>query len=191
MRRFIIIFWTLFLVGYSAISQSVFNGQVVSEINYQKPYGTVYVFEYGTSNGVLTDSLGNFKIIAEKKGDVHLFEVSAIGYSKTVFKVDLRDKPLNKTFVLKADCSINGHKAIEELKAGNAKLYLIGGMAPIANSDSDNKFEKKYGIKYFDFGCEPPIHECIMEYNQIVAKYLDQKYGVKWRKKARTDIILK
>ena len=191
MRRFIIIFWTLFLVGYSAISQSVINGQVVSEINYQKPNVAVYVFENGTNNGVLTDSLGYFKVITENKGDVHLFEVSAVGYLKTVFKIDLRDKPLNNTFVLKAECSINGKKAIEDLKAGNAKLYLIGGIVPVANSDSDNKFEEKYGIKYFDFGCEPSIHECIMEYNQIVAKYLDQKYGVKWRKKSRTDIILK
>ena len=50
------------------------------------------------------------------------------------------------------------------------------------------KFERKYKIDYFDFGCTPAPSDCIKEYNEKVFELLDKKYGKEWRKNVRKDV---
>ena len=52
-----------------------------------------------------------------------------------------------------------------------------------------DKFEKKYNIEYYDFGCTPPNEECVIQYNKTIFANLDKKYGRKWRKEVRKDVI--
>ena len=40
-----------------------------------------------------------------------------------------------------------------------------------------------------EFGCEAVAWESLYEYNRTVFEYLDKKYGKKWRKKIRQDIV--
>ncbi|AZQ44191.1 FEKKY domain-containing protein [Nonlabens ponticola] len=92
------------------------------------------------------------------------------------------------TFELKADCEYNAERAESDWKNGTANLLLVGSIAPIANSPSGNRFEKRFKVKYFDFGCEPPISECIEQYNERIFELMDEKYGNKWREKVRSDV---
>ncbi|TPN87787.1 FEKKY domain-containing protein [Aquimarina algicola] len=89
---------------------------------------------------------------------------------------------------LEAICKYNKDLAEKDWKNGKPKLLLVGSIVPIANSLSDKKFERKYKIEYFDFGCTPPIQECIKAYNERIFQLMDRKYGVKWRKKVRSDV---
>jgi len=68
------------------------------------------------------------------------------------------------------------------------KLLLIGGEAPIIYS-SQRKFERKYKVRYYDFGCLAPYKQCVISYNETIFDYLNKKYGVKWRIEIRNDVI--
>lgn len=67
-------------------------------------------------------------------------------------------------------------------------LFLQGGIAPIEYV-TDKDFENKYGIYFFDFGCVAPDYKCVIKYNNLVFDYLTEKFGNKWSKKIRKDVI--
>jgi hypothetical protein len=67
-------------------------------------------------------------------------------------------------------------------------LYIQGGIAPVSYS-TDQEFENKYGIYYYDFGCIAPEYKCILKYNFLVFEYLDSEYDKKWKRKIRKDVI--
>ena len=67
-------------------------------------------------------------------------------------------------------------------------LFLQGGIAPVEYT-TDKDFENEYGIYFFDFGCVAPDYKCVIEYNNRVFDYLTEKFGKKWTKRIRKDII--
>lgn len=70
----------------------------------------------------------------------------------------------------------------ESLKSNSLIIYLRGGIVSVITND-DRKFEKLYGIKYYDFGCVPPDDLTYYEsYNCFVFDYLKEKYGNDWKK---------
>ena len=115
--------------------------------------------------------------------------ISAVGYEDQIFKVKTNESITYKTFELKVNCLYSSKKAENDWEKGKPQFLLIGSIAPIGNTKSDNKFEKKYKIEYYDFGCGIPNYECVELYNQKIAELMDKKYGKKWRKKARKDIV--
>ena len=179
----------LILVCGISYGQTEIIGKVISGISGEKPISDVYVQELVTKQPlIMADSLGNFRIEYLEPNKNYVIEISAFGYGKQKFDVQTKSGINNVTFELKADCEYNAERAESDWKNGKANLLLVGSIAPIANSPADNRFEKKFGIKYFDFGCEPPIDECLQEYNQRVFELMDKKYGMKWKKKARSDV---
>jgi hypothetical protein len=78
--------------------------------------------------------------------------------------------------------------AQDDVAAGRPKLLLTGGIAPLVYSNQV-KFEKKYKVEYFDFNCTSDLNECILSYNKVIFDFLDKKYGTKWRKEVRKDVI--
>ncbi len=180
---------TLILVCGISYGQTEIKGKVISGISGEKPISDIYVQELITKQQlILTDSLGNFRIGYLEPNKKYVIEISAFGYGKQKFDLETTSGINNVTFELKADCEYNAERAESGFRNRNANLLLVGSIAPIANSSFDNRFEKKFGIKYFDFGCEPPIDECIKEYNQRIFELMDKKYGMKWRKKVRSDV---
>ena len=179
----------LILVCGISYGQTEINGKVISGISEEKPISDIYVQELITKQPLMmTDSLGNFRIEYLEPNKKYVIEISAFGYGKQKFNVETKSGINNQTFELKAECVYNAQRAESDWKIGKAELLLVGSIAPIANSSSDSRFEKNYGIKYFDFGCEPPICECIKEYNERIFELMDKKYGMKWRKKVRSDV---
>ena len=64
---------------------------------------------------------------------------------------------------------------------------MNSGIAPIANTKKDEKFERKYKVEYVELGCEGKIYECVTEYNFYIIKILDIQYQRKWRKTKRKE----
>lgn len=180
---------TLILVCGISYGQTEINGKVISEISGEVPISEIFVQELITKKPIImADSLGNFRIEYLEPNKKYSIEISVFGYGKQKFEVQTKNGINNMTFELKADCEFNAKRAESEWKNGKANLLLVGSIAPIANTSSDNRFEKKFEIKYFDFGCEPPIDECLKEYNERIFELMDKKYGMKWRKKVRSDV---
>ncbi|WP_456461754.1 FEKKY domain-containing protein [Reichenbachiella sp.] len=137
-----------------------------------------------------TDSLGNY-ITNELPPGNYKLNVICFGYSERDTTINLKPgQSIQLHFTLSTDCEFNRNKALKDIANGTPKLLLIGSIAPIANTKSDNNFERKYGIEYFDFGCTPETYECIADYNRTVITYLNKQYGIGWRIAARNDIIL-
>ena len=78
--------------------------------------------------------------------------------------------------------------ATANIKAGNVKFLLRGGIVSTYRKGQD-VFEKKYRLRYYDFGCVMPSNLSIDDYNKIVAGYLDKKFGLSWRNEVRKDIV--
>ncbi|PVY36083.1 FEKKY domain-containing protein [Pontibacter virosus] len=141
-----------------------------------------------TGQVATTDSLGNFKLENLKLGK-HQLQVlgasfSAIDTSVTITEVSITGLSL----VAIADCSINEDIAQRDIKKNKPRLLIVGGIAPVVYVHQE-KFEKKYDVKYHDFGCVAPNEKCIEQYNQVVFKFLDSRYGKKWRKEVRKDVV--
>ncbi|TPV31171.1 carboxypeptidase-like regulatory domain-containing protein [Paucihalobacter ruber] len=180
---------TLILVCGISYGQTQITGKVISGISGETPISDIYVQELITKQPlIMADSLGNFRIEYLEPNKKYIVEISVFGYGKQKFDVQTKREINNVTFELKADCEYNVERAEAEWKNGKANLLLVGSIAPIANTSYDNRFEKKFGIKYFDFGCEPPIEECLKEYNERIFELMDKKYGMKWREKVRSDV---
>jgi hypothetical protein len=87
-------------------------------------------------------------------------------------------------------CILNKQTAKIDWENKNPKLYLIGSIAPIRNSKADKKFERKYKIEYYDFGCTPPKIECVIEYNLEILKLMEKFHGIEWKDKIRKDVVV-
>jgi hypothetical protein len=92
------------------------------------------------------------------------------------------------TFVNPETCEQIDEWIKADFKNKNVYLFLQGGIAPVEYT-TDKDFENKYGIYFFDFGCVPPSEKCVIEYNSLVFDYLTKKYGKKWKREIRNDVI--
>lgn len=75
-----------------------------------------------------------------------------------------------------------------DLDNGIQVLFLQSGIAPVTYT-TDELFENKYKVYYYEFGCISPEHSFVKAYNNQVFIFLDKKFGKDWRKKIRKDII--
>ncbi|WP_417236622.1 hypothetical protein [Bizionia paragorgiae] len=105
---------------------------------------------------------------------------------------ELKDEQLNNsgasklTFITEEK---EGEKLAKlDIHNGTPLFLLIGGIAPTTMAN-DSKFENKYEIYFYDFGCTGPDHEIVVAYNITVAKYLNKRYGMNWLKEVKNDII--
>ena len=136
-----------------------------------------------------TDSSGYFKFENLKDKE---YELRVLNYSANpkIFKVALNgESKQNADLFLKIECQVNSETAKRDIEEGYPKLLLASGIAPSVYFKED-PFEKKYGVKYEDFGdvIEHP-YECMAQYNQEIFKFLDKKFGQEWRKMIREDVI--
>lgn len=75
-----------------------------------------------------------------------------------------------------------------DVENNNVKLYILGGFVP-AVTEADRKFEEKYKVRFYDFGCTPPPLDYYKEYNTMTFAYLKEKYGDAWQQEIRPNIL--
>ncbi len=166
---------------------STMKGCLVSCVNNSR-ITTGLVKLKGTRLASIPDSLGQY-IIREIPPGKHSVQVMGFGYNNIDTVVSfLAGDTASLDFALKTKCSHDAKVATIDIRENQIKLLLAGGIAPGASTSEDEAFEKKYDIQYFDFGCVPPADACIEEYNKVMFKYLDQKFGRTWRKEVRRDV---
>ena len=72
--------------------------------------------------------------------------------------------------------------------SGDAKLFLQGGIAPVVYIGQE-KFAKRYGVDYDDFGCIANCSDAQMaKYNTAIMDCLTAKFGKGWRDSIRKDV---
>ncbi|WP_162912068.1 carboxypeptidase-like regulatory domain-containing protein [Pontibacter actiniarum] len=168
-------------------TKAYIEGIVVSGVN-KKPLADVYVSLKHKGFGTVTDSLGYFRFDGVPEGKYHLI-THYFGYSETDTALSVVSEPLTGLHItLEADCSYDRRVAEADIVSGEPKLLLVGSIAPVVHKNQ-YRFERKYKVQYLDFGDTPPAYECIEEYNKVIFNYLDKKYGDKWRKEVRPDVI--
>ncbi|MEI6823748.1 MAG: hypothetical protein WCL51_17595 [Bacteroidota bacterium] len=137
-----------------------------------------------------TDSLGNFKFNNLKQG-VYKFTIYGQPQLIEIANIHLDSSSLENIEVLinANDDWVSKEIAAIDIKIGKPKLLLAGGITPIIYNNQ-HKFEKKYHVKYYDYGdlINVPF-ESMEEYNNKIFEYLDSKYGKKWRLEIRKDVI--
>lgn len=168
------------------LGKAYLEGKVFSGIN-KKPLTNATVYIKNTSYGTVTDSTGYFKVKVVPSGNRHLI-ISYFGYTEADTVLNITSQPISNIKIsLDADCPFNLSVAENDIANGKPKLLLVGSIVPVIYTNQ-HKFEKKYKVSYFDFGCTPPAYECIEEYNKKIFSYLDKKYGDKWRLEVRPDV---
>lgn len=133
------------------------------------------------------DSVGYFNISELKEGK---YNIKILGWGYEVDTLLNIKHPLsyNLTFYANIDCEVNRVAALKDIEENRIKLLIIGSIAPMANTYHDNTFEKKYNLKYYDYGDTPPLFDCVRIYNEVIFEFLDLKYGEEWRNSVRKDV---
>lgn len=78
--------------------------------------------------------------------------------------------------------------SVEDIKRGTPFILLQGGIAPISYP-SDEEFENRFGVYYFEQGCVVSDFKLTKAYNSAVFDHLDKNFGKSWRNQIRKDAI--
>lgn len=101
------------------------------------------------------------------------------------FQDAIDESNLNK-ILLEIDCNSINPIVEEDIKNEYVFIFLNGGASPIRFS-TDESFEKKYNIYFYEQGCINSL--CAESYNMIIFDYLKKAYGKKWMKEIRDDAV--
>jgi hypothetical protein len=183
MRSLVILISVLF-VSLLCCSQDLYRGRLVSALT-GKPIRSGYI-EMNDKIIADTDTLGFFTIKLDSPDKVALAiyasEVGWIAVEGLQFKA-------NETLVipLTPECLYSAQSDIEE---GKIKLLLIFNAFSSPLSKQDLFFEKKYKLTYYGYGegCTGILTDCIDFYNNAIGKFLDKKYGKKWRGEVNREV---
>ena len=142
----------------------------------------------------------NYHLEDQQKNDSALFRIDSLKSGKyklhinciSIGSIDtiilIKDKSVeNLYFLFEVNCNkwdlVRAEKDIEN---GIPKLLLVSNI----ETQGEKKFERKFHIKYCNFGDTPPdSFDCFASYNERIFKYLDNKYGRSWRRTVRKDVI--
>ncbi|NTW32673.1 MAG: hypothetical protein HGB12_08625 [Bacteroidetes bacterium] len=91
-------------------------------------------------------------------------------------------------FINSKTCECAKDIAKNDLKKDLFYLFIIGGITPLTYT-TDSIFERKYNVKYFDYGCIAARLICIEKYNWEIFDFLEKNYSKTWKKDVRSDVI--
>lgn len=175
-------------------AQSKVQGNIKSSITNDYIISSVYVDLFDINKKyidtyIVLNDVGFFEFKNLEENSKHFLKFSAFGYTHKEIEINTTTDSINLEVTLTTICNYNDIVAENDWKSNNPKLFLFGSISPIANTKNDIKFEKKYKIQYYDFGCTPEVQECIKLYNEQIFIFLDKKYGTKWRNEVRKDVL--
>lgn len=187
----------LFLLAINVIySQQSLVGSVSDNSNSETlPYVTVTIKYKNVVKKEKTDLDGNFNFQDINSARVQL-NIKNFGYFEFDTIINLNSDRALLTIGLKKDSTkeyafskYNKKGALEDLRKGDVKLLLPGGIIEAPTQPYDSTFERKYNVTFISQGCVRFLGDNEAAYNAEVFKYLDEKYGKDWRKEIRSDVI--
>ena len=150
--------------------------------------GNALVYVKGGIVNVVTDRSGYFNVEVKNLGE-QLLTIRSAGYNHLDTLIDVSSESVRELKItLIADCPYDQKSAEEDILKGQPKLLISSGTAPVV-SDGLQKFERKYKIRYVDIGEYLIAEECLKGYNEAIFKHLDSKFGKKWRKNVRSNVM--
>jgi len=166
------------------------KARVVSEITAYCPNGLIDVYLEDGSH-TEADEKGHFEISPKQKKDTYKLTIYAGSHKVRTYeyKLEWTKRKHPKSIVVFSNINASKEIAMEDFRMGELKLYIMGGIAPTANSKKDKRLEKKYNFKYYDLGCETATEEAVLQYNERAITLLRLRYGKKWEKHIRKDIV--
>jgi len=170
------------------------EGRVFSGVN-KEPLGNVRVYIKPRSiYTVLTDKSGYFKLPFNGLGEdlttgQYPLVVNGLPYNVLDTLITLHTEPIQELkIVLTANCPKDRESAEADILAGQPKLFISSGASHII-FDGSLKFERKYKARYVDIGEHPVVDACLKGYSERIFEHLDSKYGKRWRKSVRSDVL--
>jgi hypothetical protein len=186
------IVYLFFFVVSSSFAQEILpiKGRIVSSVTRFRPMGQIEIRFKGTYDIHTADKEGNFLLYPKKEREKYTLIINAGTHQELEYTYlsEWRKRSRPKSIVVYSNFDVSKKTARQDFKKGNLKLFIQGGIAPIANRKEDDKFEKKYKISYVDFGCDLKTIEALLDYNKRAFFFLDMTYGKKWRKRVRKDV---
>ncbi len=177
----LLIFSVLLFSGLVCLGQRNLSGVVYSKLT-GKPIPD-FAFRMGKRKLIIADSLGFFNITTEKNR-LKIFP-EFISWQDTTLLTDLIDDTIRLYFAY----PIGADLARYDIDNNHIQFYCGGGISPMAMKPADKEFQTKYSVIYHMLDCFMPSVADLNSYNQVMALYLDNKFGTDWRKKVRMDIF--
>ncbi len=191
----IIVIISVFLLNNSSYSQNYsLLGKLLDENNNAILFSSV-VYEYLDLSGKVESNIdGYFLIDSLKKGEIIELHILPLGFSKIDTIISVSSDTVFLFF--KLPCIIDGQYIDKQLAENDIlknelRIITDGGIAPVFYKN-DFYFEKKYNVTFWTNGCQPVIsNKCKVDYNSVIFKFLDKKYGEIWRAEIRPDVLKK
>lgn len=183
--------------GIKGFSQEV-RGQIIDKEMGSTPFAKVYLINDSDTIKKETDFDGKFSFSNLTPSEYKII-TSYIGYLPSDSIIQFNSEDIFVELIIKADSTklpfnnanfaFNSNTARRDILNDSILLLLPGGLVTRAITDEDFKFEEKYNVKFLSRGCIRFGEDNEAEYNKFMFKYLDEKYGKKWRKEVRKDVI--
>ncbi len=176
------------IVPVSGQQLGAFRGVVISSVD-SSPLGAAYVSLTRRGSPALrasSDSLGRFSIEGLHPG-LYALVVRSIGYppfSRDVTLSGSDTAPM--TVVLAARCLHDSITAVRDIARHRPRIVRGYGPPTIDLSGEEATLERRFGFTFLDLGDEVyEAAECWLQYNRVVFRYLDGRYGPAWRDSVR------
>jgi hypothetical protein len=158
-----------------------FSGQILSIVDsLPSPGGEVKI---NNKEVIISDSSGRFTLSTTKR-KIRLSDLSIFPRFDTV----LHRRSLTTPVKLYSSVPIDSTLALFDLAHNTIRLLCGGGFNGLGPMPFDKDFETLYSVRYWYLDCVMPSHKELNSYNNVVAGYLDKKYGNERRYKVRGDV---
>lgn len=172
------------LVGPNLVAQwGTIRGHVLEG---KRPVPGAVVELQGSCQGAYSDSMGFFSFSNLPFGKYHI-QISSPNRYAPVTTVELREAESPELMIVLRRDVCDPLSAQLDIEAGSPLLLIVEGIQGFPNTRWDEIFEHTYKVKYELYGCTGPTEQCVDNYNQVIIKFLDKKYGSTWRDQVRTD----
>jgi hypothetical protein len=186
----------LSLFYYPSICQEIEVKGVVKDKVSQEPLPFVFVAinTNKDSNNVQSNFDGEFTCKIQNFNSLEIL-INYVGYN--LFDTTINSNNITQlTLLLERNVTdsliwigIGKGKALDDINKNKILLYMPSGFITPTLLPEDTLFENKYSVEYTSTGCIKYNGDNLPEYNATIATYLDKKYGNRWRKKVRKDIV--
>lgn len=170
-------------ISLNAPGQNIFHGQILS-IADSTPISH-FSIRLNSKKVITTDSAGFFSVTTSKK-KIRLTTIFDLHHLDTTLTI----KDNNNGIKLYTAGIRDSILAAYDIKHGIVLLFCGVAFAPMAPTQRDKDFEKRFNLQYYIVGdFHPSSVSQMASYNKVVADYLDKIFGTGWRAGVRGDVL--